>query len=123
MPDVPVSVGELLDKISILRIKSERLTDAAKLANVRKELTALETAARGYQCLFHERKLEQVNKALWDVEDALRVAEREQVFDDTFVQLARSVYRLNDERSAIKRQINEMMDSEFVEEKSYDEAV
>lgn len=123
MPDVPVSVGELLDKISILRIKSERLTVAAKLANVRKELKALETVARGYQCLFHERKLEQVNRALWDVEDALRAAERKQVFDDTFVELARSVYRLNDERSVIKRQINEMMGSQFVEEKSYDKTV
>jgi hypothetical protein len=102
---VPISPGELLDKITILRIKGARITDAAKLANVRLELSRLE--------------LERVNAALWDIEDRIRDFEAEQRFDAGFIELARSVYIRNDERAAIKRRINLKLASELVEEKSY----
>ncbi|QJD66930.1 hypothetical protein HG421_03790 [Xanthomonas campestris pv. badrii] len=121
---VPVSFGELLDKIAILQIKSERMSDAAKLANVRNELSALETSwmahpAAGQDIVRLRAELKAVNERLWVIEDDIRLKEQAQTFDDAFVQLARSVYIENDERARIKKQINLALGSSYVEEKSY----
>ena len=121
---VPVSPGELLDKITILRIKSERMSDAAKLANVRHELGLLERSWRaavpaGVDLGAEERALAAVNAKLWDVEDRLREREDERRFDADFIELARAVYINNDERAAIKKRINVAVGSLLVEEKSY----
>ena len=121
---VPVSFGELLDKIAILQIKSERMSDEAKLANVRKELSALEQTwmvhpAAGGDIVKLRAELKAVNERLWEIEDDIRMKERAQAFDDEFVQLARSVYFENDERARIKREINAALGSAYVEEKSY----
>lgn len=120
----PVSFGELLDKIAILQIKSERMTDAAKLANVRNELTALEKLWMAHPAAGHDlarlrAELKAVNERLWVIEDDIRELESKQQFDDAFVQLARSVYIENDERARIKREINVALGSAYVEEKSY----
>jgi hypothetical protein len=119
MIKVPVSIGEVLDKISILEIKSERIDDHNKLANVRRELEVLVQAAQGFRVPELEARLKEVNSELWDVEDALRDAEDEQEFGEGFVSLARSVYRLNDFRAELKRQINVVTGSILIEEKSY----
>jgi len=114
-----VSVGEVLDKITILQIKSERITDASKLANVRKELQQLTLAARGYRHPALETDLRAVNATLWEIEDRLREKEKRQEFDAEFIELARAVYITNDRRAEIKRRINEITGSALVEEKSY----
>lgn len=121
---IPVSPGELLDKITILRIKSARITDAAKLANVRHELGLLErtwhashSATAGLDA--EVAALQAVNERLWDIEDAIRDKERSRAFDAGFIELARAVYINNDERAAIKRRINARLGSPLVEEKSY----
>ena len=121
---VPISPGELLDKITILRIKSARMSDAAKLVNVRAELTELERTWReavGSEAdvSADERALQAVNERLWVIEDDIRDKERAQAFDARFVELARSVYIENDERAAIKKRINVKLGSRIVEEKSY----
>lgn len=121
---VPVSYGELLDKISILQIKSERITDAGKLANVRTELDALDATwqqhpAAGRDVSVLRQELKAVNERLWDIEDAVRLKEKAQAFDAQFVELARSVYLQNDERARIKKAINLALGSAYVEEKSY----
>lgn len=121
---IPVSVGELLDKISILRIKSRRLSDPDKLANVRRELDALtatwgEAGSEDATVRELRDELEGVNEELWEIEDAIREKEARQEFDDEFVSLARSVYLTNDRRSGIKRALNLHLGSELVEEKSY----
>ena len=120
----PVSYGELIDKITILEIKSRRITDAAKLANVRNELDMLNAtwanSAASQTDISDERAcLLAVNEALWDIEDNIRLMERAQTFDAAFIELARSVYFRNDERAAFKREINQKLGSELVEEKSY----
>ena len=120
----PVSYGELIDKITILEIKSSRISDAAKLANVRNELDLLNAIWDGNPAaqtdIARERgQLLAVNQALWDIEDAIRGKERVQSFDQEFIELARSVYFRNDERAAFKRAINCKLGSELVEEKSY----
>ena len=120
---VPISAGELLDKITILRIKCERIGDAAKLANVRLELSQLEqsrAALPGDKDIgAEERELERVNADLWDIEDRIREHEAQRRFDAGFVELARAVYLRNDERAAIKQRINLKLKSAIVEEKSY----
>ncbi|MGY1531161.1 DUF6165 family protein [Luteimonas sp. A649] len=121
---VPVSFGELLDKTSILQIKSERMSDEAKLANVRRELTALENTwmahpAAGNDIARLRADLKAVNERLWEIEDDVRLKEKAQAFDDDFVRLARSVYLENDERARIKKAINLALGSSYVEEKSY----
>jgi Family of unknown function (DUF6165) len=121
---VPISPGELLDKITILRIKSARITDATKLANVRLELGLLEKQWRtalpkGIDVAGEERALEEVNTKLWEVEDLIRDLEAEKRFDARFVELARAVYINNDERAALKKRINLKLGSALVEEKSY----
>ncbi len=121
---VAISPGELLDKLSILEIKSERFLDAAKLRNIRAELAAL-TVARDQSIPPSEeistlvRELKQVNEAIWDAEDFLRGREQAKEFDSQFIDMARGVYRHNDRRSAIKRQINERLAAQFVEEKQH----
>jgi Family of unknown function (DUF6165) len=121
---VPISPGELLDKITILRIKCARIEDAAKLANVRLELSRLEqsrTAALPADAAVEadERELERVNGELWDIEDRIREHEAQRRFDTGFIELARAVYLRNDERAAIKRRINLKLASALIEEKSY----
>lgn len=121
---VPVSPGELLDKITILRIKTARILDAAKLANVRLELGLLESTWRDSRfgtadISREERALQQVNERLWDIEDRIREKEARQTFDRDFIELARAVYHSNDERAAIKKRINQALGSRLVEEKSY----
>jgi hypothetical protein len=121
---VPVSPGELLDKITILRIKVARIQDAAKLANVKLELSLLEqtwkdSGAAAHDVALDERALENVNGRLWDIEDRIRDKEAHQTFDREFIELARAVYISNDERAAIKKRINLQLGSRLVEEKSY----
>jgi hypothetical protein len=123
-PHVPISWGELLDKISILEIKSERLTGEAALANTRKELGLLRAIAQpvlaadaGTRDL--ALQLKTLNETLWDIEDRIRAKEAAAQFDHDFVALARMVYRRNDERGALKRAINLRLASELAEEKSY----
>ena len=120
---VPVSHGELVDKITILEIKAAHIRDVAKLANVRAELEILNTtwlgAAAGVDIAAERAQLRAVNEALWDIEDRIRLKEKAQAFDAEFIELARSVYFRNDERAAIKRRINLKLGSQLVEEKSY----
>ena len=123
---VPVSPGELLDKITILRIKSARMRDATKLANVRTELAELERVwnASPYAAVDvadDVSALLAVNERLWTIEDDIRDKERAQAFDGDFVRLARAVYIENDERAAIKRRLNVKLGSSLIEEKSYAE--
>jgi hypothetical protein len=121
---VPISPGEMLDKITILRIKSARMADPKKLANVRLELDALEQTwgASAYAKTDIDADvtaLLKVNERLWVIEDDIRDKERAQAFDAEFIRLARAVYFENDERAAIKRRINDKLGSSIVEEKSY----
>lgn len=121
---VPISPGELLDKITILRIKSARMTDEAKLQNVRLELSLLEKTWResvdpSVDVSAEEQALQAVNERLWAIEDDIRDKERAQSFDARFIELARSVYIENDERAAIKKRVNVKLGSRIVEEKSY----
>ena len=123
---VPVSYGELLDKITILEIKSERIKTASKLANVRVELdllnaTWLSDSAASIDIAAERAALRRVNEALWDIEDRIRLKEKANAFDAEFIELARSVYIRNDERAEIKRAINEKLGSTLVEEKSYED--
>jgi len=120
-PTVPVSWGELLDKITILAIKRRRLADPAALANVAREHALLLAVAAPAlpRIAAPLAELEAVNEALWDVEDAIRGEEAAARFGDRFVDLARQVYRRNDARAAIKRRINDLLGSALVEEKSY----
>jgi hypothetical protein len=121
---VPVSFGELLDKIAILQIKSERMSDPAKLANVRNELVALETTWAAHPAAAQDiaalrAELKAVNERLWVIEDDIRMKEKAQAFDDHFVRLARAVYFENDIRARVKKEINLALGSAYVEEKSY----
>jgi len=121
---VPISPGELIDKITILEIKSQRMTDAAKLHNVRTELSLLNDTwkASPYSATdigAEWAALRDVNGKLWDIEDDIRDKERSRAFDARFIELARAVYVTNDERAAIKKQINTKLGSALVEEKSY----
>ena len=121
---VQTSPGEFLDKLTILEIKSERIDDAAKLANVRRELELLRATWRDSPLAVHDvsdlvAQLKQVNESLWDIEDRIRDKEAAAAFDTEFVELARAVYRTNDRRAAIKRELNVMLGSDLIEEKSY----
>jgi len=121
---VPISPGELLDKITILRIKAQRIDDARKVVNVRYELDLLEKTWReanpdGIDLSREERELTAVNERLWVIEDDIREEERGQRFGARFIELARAVYFENDERAAIKKRVNARLGSKIVEEKSY----
>jgi hypothetical protein len=120
----PVSYGELIDKMTILQIKLQEIKDDAKLANVRNELELLDATwkndkASDTDIADETARLLAVNQRLWKIEDDIRMKERAQAFDQEFIQLARSVYIENDERAAIKREINVKLGSTLVEEKSY----
>ncbi len=121
---IPVSWGELLDKITILEIKSRSIADDAKRQNVERELTALNAVVTQAGSLPTAAgpiidRLRGVNEALWNIEDDIRDCERQKNFGDRFVELARAVYHTNDQRAAFKRELNDLMGSELVEEKSY----
>ena len=122
-PSVPVSWGELLDKITILEIKRERITRAEARENVLREYRLLQSI--GSKVLNRSgitplvRALKAVNEALWEIEDAIREQEAARQFGAEFVRLARAVYQRNDERAAIKREINLALESDLIEEKSY----
>jgi hypothetical protein len=121
---VPISPGEMLDKITILRIKAARMTDATKVANVKHELGLLEQTWRGSGAASvdlgnDEAELTRVNEMLWVIEDEIRDEERAQRFGERFIELARAVYVTNDERAAIKKRVNTKLGSTIVEEKSY----
>jgi hypothetical protein len=122
--EVPISVGELVDKVTILEIKSEQIPDAGKQANIRREFDALErvlkpllTATPALADL--KAELRSINETLWRIEDDIRDCERRRDFGDRFIELARSVYQTNDRRAATKRRIDELTGSDLVEEKSY----
>jgi hypothetical protein len=121
---IEVAPGELLDKMSILEIKLDRITDPAKRANVGTELALLKavrdesvSASTELDALY--RELRSVNETLWDIEDDIRDEERARRFEARFIELARSVYVVNDKRALIKRQINTLLESNIFEEKSY----
>ncbi len=121
---VPVSIGEMLDKITILRIKSARITEPAKLQNIQAELHALNAVWRGIDPERAEvnaaiEQLKAINEALWVIEDDIRDKERAGEFDARFTELARAVYVTNDERARVKRVLNTLLGSAYVEEKSY----
>lgn len=122
---IPVSWGELFDKLTILQIKRDRIGDDRKLINISREFDALEKIRSAHQLPENELQslvdeLQQVNQSLWDIEDSIRRCEREQDFSMRFIELARSVYRTNDRRAELKREINELLGSELIEEKSYE---
>jgi transcriptional regulator of nitric oxide reductase len=121
---VPVSPGEVLDKITILEIKSERMTDPEKVANVRVELELLRktwSSAITDDDVIRDlhAQLKEINEALWEIEDDIRDKERAKEFDQRFIELARSVYFTNDRRSRVKKELNLHLGSQIVEEKSY----
>jgi hypothetical protein len=121
---IPISPGELVDKITILQIKSARITDPTKVANVRAELALLEETWRDSVHATSDIDIEwaalrRINETLWDVEDRLREKERARTFDQEFIDLARAVYFTNDERASVKREINVKLGSKIIEEKSY----
>ena len=121
---IEVSIGELIDKMTILEIKLDNISDETKLANVHHEYNLLKEV---YVASINETatllelssQLKNINAAIWRIEDDIRNLERSKSFNKEFVEVARSVYRTNDERAAIKRKINELLDSKIVEEKSY----
>jgi hypothetical protein len=124
---IEVSNGEVLDKYSILQIKSERITDPTALNNIRRELESLQPAVDAIRSLessgtLHslQDQLLEVNTSLWEVEDVLRGLEKSQDFGPSFVSAARSVYQLNDRRAAVKKEINLLTGSNLIEEKSYE---
>ena len=122
--NVPVSFGEVLDKITILEIKSERIDDPAKLENIRRELDALNrvwnsTLSDPDRVHEQRRQLKAINEELWEIEDAIREQEAAGDFGERFIELARSVYITNDKRAAVKKEVNLALGSTLVEEKSY----
>jgi hypothetical protein len=122
--EIPVAVGELIDKITILEIKVARFRDATKIANAQAELALLyqrRNASLAAESALNaiETQLKAVNERIWELEDAIRSCERRQDFGPTFVAAARSIYRANDERAALKRKINLTTGSQLIEEKSY----
>jgi uncharacterized protein DUF6165 len=123
-PTISVSWGELIDKITILEIKEKRLKSPEAISNVRRELVILTRVVQGLQPQLGEvdelkRELKSINETLWEVEDRIRAKEASKIFDQKFIELARSIYFNNDKRARIKHQINELLSSEFIEEKQY----
>ena len=121
---IPVAPGELIDKITILKIKSERMGDPDKLANVRRELEILSKEQQRHiasspPIIEMQARLENVNGRIWDLEDIVRDCERNKNFGELFLKTARAIYRTNDERAAIKMEINLYLGSQIVEQKSY----
>ena len=121
MYSIPVSTGEIVDKITILEIKQDNIKDDNKLNNIVNELMLLKKIIDISSVYSLYLELKEINQKLWNIEDNLRVKEKNKEFDKEFVELARSVYYTNDERAAVKKQINILTNSELVEEKSYEE--
>ena len=123
--NTPISLGELVDKISILIIKQKNITDETKLDHVKKELDFLQRTLINYvqqeEINNYLENLININSKLWNIEDDIRECERKKLFDQTFIDLARSVYFTNDERAKVKNDINKSFGSELVEVKSYEE--
>ena len=123
--NTPISLGELVDKISILIIKKNNISDSIKLEYVTKELEFLQKTLKKYisENEINEflQKLVNINSKLWNIEDDIRECERKKIFDQTFIDFARSVYFTNDERAKVKNDINKTFGSELVEVKSYEE--
>lgn len=123
MVNVPISIGELLDKISILYIKIQKIQEPTKLKNINKELSLLEKEANKinpkYLADFYYKKLAKINAVLWDIEDGKRAHEKSKKFGSKFIYLARQVYLMNDERASLKKAINKKYKSDIVEEKSH----
>ncbi|MFA6008898.1 MAG: DUF6165 family protein [Desulfobacteraceae bacterium] len=119
---IDISTGELVDKVTILSIKQEKISNPEKLANVRKEYAILITPMNDAGLFVDSDeflRLKDINLKLWDIEDRIRVKEVESAFDDEFISLARSVYFINDDRAAVKKEINLKYNSDLVEEKEY----
>ena len=124
--NIPVSLGELLDKISILEIKSIKISNESKLANIKKELSGLKKVLENLNINFSEIKnlyeeLYKINLGLWEIEDSIRIIEKNKNFEKDFIDLARSVYITNDKRFQVKNEINKLFNSNYVEEKSYED--
>ena len=123
--NTPISLGELVDKISILMIKKKNISESIKLQHVNKELEFLQKTLKKYisedEINDFLQKLVNINSKLWDIEDDIRECERNKLFDQAFIDLARSVYFTNDERAKVKNDINKTFGSELVEVKSYEE--
>ncbi len=123
--NTPISLGELVDKISILIIKQQNITDETKLDHVKKEYDFLQKTLMNYvqqeEIKNYLENLININSKLWNIEDDIRECERKKLFDQTFIDLARSVYFTNDERAKVKNDINKIFGSELVEVKSYEE--
>ena len=124
-PKVSVSVGEVFDKITILQIKKDKIKDRNKLININKELNEIETVVEEHkndkEILSFIKTLKNINLKLWEIEDKIRAKESLKDFDEDFIQLARSVYRVNDKRAEIKKEINLKTNSNLIEEKSYNQ--
>ena len=121
--NAPISIGELIDKITILEIKKNKLQNS-KLENVLKELSFLRKLMEKHQIEITDNlftQLKEINLKLWNIEDQIRIKEKNKEFDNIFIELARSVYFTNDKRSEIKKRINRLSNSEITEEKSYAE--
>ena len=124
--NIPVSLGELLDKISILEIKNEKILNESKLKNIKKELIGLKNVLEELNINLSEidelyKDLFKINLTLWEIEDSIRILEKNEDFGKQFVELARSVYITNDKRFEVKNEINKLFNSEYVEEKSYED--
>ena len=122
---IPVSWGELFDKLTILEIKKERISDKPKLTNISRELDELLAVSNAHELpdqplAFLVAELRSINETLWDIEDDIRTCERMEDFSSRFIELARSVYKTNDKRAELKLRINRLLGSELVEEKSYE---
>ena len=123
--NIPVSLGELLDKISILEIKSKKISNESKLTNIKKELNGLKKVLDNLNINFVEinnlyEELYKINLNLWGIEDSIRILEKNKNFENDFIDLARSVYITNDKRFQVKNEINKLFNSDYVEEKSYE---
>tara|TARA_B100001287_G_scaffold275185_1_gene282215 strand:- start:2471 stop:2857 length:387 start_codon:yes stop_codon:yes gene_type:complete len=124
--NIPVSLGELLDKISILEIKNQKIRSESKLKNIKKELTGLRNVLEEMNFKLSEtddlyKDLYKINLTLWEIEDSIRLLEKNEDFGEQFIELARSVYITNDKRFVVKNEINKLFNSEYVEEKSYED--
>ena len=124
--NIPVSLGELLDKISILEIKNKKITNESKLLNIKKELSGLKNVLKELDINMSEANdlfedLYKINLSLWEIEDSIRLLEKNEDFGKDFVKLARSVYITNDKRFEVKNKINQLFKSQYIEEKSYED--
>ena len=123
---VPISLGELFDKISILEIKNKKILNESKILNIEKELNGLKKVLDELNINLSEtnnlyNKLYKINLTLWEIEDSIRVLEKNKDFEEKFIELARAVYKTNDQRFEVKNDINKLFNSEYVEEKSYED--